>query len=78
MLRFIGIDPDTNGAQCPAVWADTDADEIVVQGWRAGDALLAKTQADSPLAPNEGVVRVPARMIPLLREACDAFDRIHA
>lgn len=77
MLRFVGIDPGTNGENCPAVWVDAeagDAGEIVVQGWRAGEQLLAATQANSPLADSEAVVRVPARMIPLLREACDALD----
>lgn len=76
MLRFIGIDPGTNGAQCPAVWVDSDAGdagEIVVQGWRADETLLSTTQADSPLGADEAVVRIPARMAPLLRDACDAL-----
>lgn len=77
-MRFIGIDPGTNGENCPAVWVDADAGdagEIAIQGWQAGATTLAKARADSPLAENEAVVRIPARMIPLLRQACDALEQ---
>lgn len=80
MWDFIGIDPGTNGDQCPAVWANPDAGEageIAVQGWLADEALHSVTQADSPLPDSEAVVRIPARMIPLIRQACDALERPH-
>jgi len=81
MLHFIGIDPGTNGDQCPAVWAEPEAGEageMILQGWRADDSLLSQTQANSPLAPNEAVIRIPARMIPLIRQACDTLEHAHA
>jgi hypothetical protein len=34
-LRFVGIDPDTDLEHCPTVWADEEAGELVVQGWKA-------------------------------------------
>lgn len=78
MLRFVGIDPGTNGENCPAIWVDADsgeAGEIAIQGWRADAQTLAVTRTDSPLAEHEAVVRIPARMIPLIRQACDALER---
>ncbi|WUO13961.1 hypothetical protein OG985_28395 [Streptomyces sp. NBC_00289] len=70
-LRFIGIDPNTGGGNCPAVWVDDETDEIVLQGWKADEATTDRTRQDSPLPDTEAVIRLPARMAPILRKALD-------
>ncbi|MFX4294301.1 hypothetical protein [Streptomyces bohaiensis] len=70
-LRFIGIDPETGGGNCPAVWLDDARQEVVVQGWRADRETEALTRLDSPLPESEAVVRLPYRMIDILRKALD-------
>ncbi|MEY9941524.1 hypothetical protein [Streptacidiphilus sp. MAP5-3] len=81
-LRFIGIDPNTGDDECPTVWVDNDAQEIVIQGWKAGPEMVDKISDTQWVAGHktgipdtEGVFRLPARMVPALREACDAVER---
>lgn len=70
-LRFVGIDPDTNGANCPSVWLDEETGDFLVQGWEVTDtAILGEVEARSPIAAREKVVRLPARMRAVLQEAC--------
>lgn len=73
-LRFIAKDPNTNGTQCPTAWVDDEAEEIVIQGWTAGEALLSQCREAGPIPESEAVVRLPIRMVPVLREACDVAD----
>ncbi|GHA13539.1 hypothetical protein GCM10010389_60470 [Streptomyces echinoruber] len=75
-LRFIAKDPNTNGTQCPTAWVDDEAKEIVIQGWQAGEELLAQCRETGPIPETEGVVRLPIRMVSVLREACDVADRL--
>ncbi|WP_031186629.1 hypothetical protein, partial [Streptomyces sp. NRRL S-1896] len=63
MLHFVSKDPETNGSQCPTVWVDDEAGEIVVQGWKAGEALLAQCLETGPIPDTEAVVRLPIRMV---------------
>ncbi|MGW6412729.1 hypothetical protein ACWF95_37065 [Streptomyces vinaceus] len=77
-LRFVGSDPESGDGNCPAVWVDLESDsgpEVLVQGWLPDDATLEQCSADTPRPPSEGVVRIPARMVPLLRKACDEAER---
>jgi hypothetical protein len=72
-LRFIGIDPNTDGNNCPSVWVDETDDSIVIQGLELTNPEdLAQVAARSPIPDNEKVVRVPRRMANLLMEACSA------
>ena len=79
-LRFVGIDPNTGGNGSPTVWVDDETQEIVIQGWTAGTELAAQcavltAPGHAPGIPEgESVVRIPARMVPALREAFDVFD----
>ncbi|MFE6500882.1 hypothetical protein [Kitasatospora sp. NPDC057738] len=75
-LRLIGIDPNTGDGddECPTVWYDDEADEIVVQGWKAAEKLRAKCLETGSIPDSEDVVRLPARMVPILRKACDAAE----
>ncbi|MFJ1753882.1 hypothetical protein [Kitasatospora sp. NPDC088134] len=80
-LRFIGIDPETQQQGSPTVWVDAENKELVFQGWKASAALKEEcAQKTAPghateIPDHEDVVRFPARMIPILREACDAAEQ---
>ncbi|THA29667.1 hypothetical protein E6R18_23205 [Streptomyces sp. A1277] len=73
-LRFVGKDPESGDHGCPAVWVDVETKELVIQGVTADAATTALTVQDSPLPAHESVVRLPRRMIPLLREALDGAE----
>jgi hypothetical protein len=69
-LRFVGIDPKTNGGNCPSVWVDEATGDLVLQGSEITDpATLAEVGATSPIAAHEKVIRVPARMRSIIQEA---------
>ncbi|MFC8433678.1 hypothetical protein [Streptomyces sp. NPDC057253] len=83
-LLFIGIDPTTGDHESPTVWVDQENQELVFQGWKPGPELEAECAAfEVPghavgIPENEAVVRIPARMVPMIREACDAVERAAA
>lgn len=80
-LRFIGIDPNTGDGESPTVWVDQAKGEIVVQGWKPDRETAAEcAEFEVPghavgIPAHEQVVRVPARMVEMLREACDVVER---
>jgi hypothetical protein len=80
-LLFIGIDPDTGTKASPTVWIDQERRELVFQGWKPSAELEAECAAfEVPghakgIPAGEAVVRVPARMVHMIREACDAVER---
>lgn len=80
-LRFIGIDPSTGQGESPTVWVDEEKKELVLQGWKPGAELEAECAAfEAPghargIPDHEAVIRIPARMVPMIREACDAVER---
>lgn len=80
-LRFIGIDPDTKTADSPTVWVDQEKGELVFQGWKPDPQLEAECAAfELPdhavgIPVDEAIIRVPARMVHMIREACDVLDR---
>src|ERR1700722_613764 len=62
-LVFVGIDPATNGVNCPAVFLDAETGDLLMQGSTVTDPLLlAEVAKHSPVADHESVVRLPARM----------------
>ncbi|MEW2318839.1 hypothetical protein [Streptomyces bauhiniae] len=79
-LRFVGIDPNTGQGESPTVWVDEERAELVIQGWKPDAATWAECAAfEVPghavgIPEHEQVVRVPARMIATLREACDVAE----
>ncbi|WUS39445.1 hypothetical protein OG500_20525 [Kitasatospora sp. NBC_01250] len=81
-LRFIGIDPETNGYGSPTVWVDEDTRELVIQGWVASQELRRQVTATpapghvAGIPDGEELVRIPARMVPALRKACDVAERL--
>ncbi|EGJ72694.1 hypothetical protein STTU_4952 [Streptomyces sp. Tu6071] len=82
-LRFIGIDPNTGDKESPTVWVDEEHSELVFQGWVPSPALEAEcTATEVPghakgIPEGEAVVRIPARMVEMVREACDAIEQAH-
>ncbi|WP_369265821.1 hypothetical protein [Streptomyces harbinensis] len=81
-LRFVGMDPETGGEGSPTVWVDEESRDLVLQGEEADDALKALVGGTQWVAghatgipAHERVIRIPARMVPMLREACDAVER---
>lgn len=80
-LQFIGIDPNTGDGESPTVWVDQEAKELVLQGWKPGLELEAEcARFEVPghavgIPEHEAVIRIPARMVPMIREACDAVER---
>ncbi|MEV0117576.1 hypothetical protein AB0H77_30785 [Streptomyces sp. NPDC050844] len=78
-VEFVGIDPDTDRDHCPTVWANVEAQELLLQGWKPDSATQAECEgsspANAPVPDSEAIVRIPARMIPMIREACDAVER---
>lgn len=76
-VEFIGVEP--NSDHCPTVSADVDARGILIPGWEPDPERLRPVQREQPAngpAPNdEAIIRIPARMIPIAREACDAVER---
>jgi hypothetical protein len=80
-LRFIGIEPNTGTGESPTVWVDESNNDLVIQGWKPTPELEAACAAfEAPghaagIPDHEAVVRIPARMAPILRKACDAAER---
>jgi hypothetical protein len=69
-LRLIGVDPNSPNNGSPTVWVDDPDGDIVVQGWKIVDEkTLTAIAATGPVPDHETVLRLPARMAPLLREA---------
>lgn len=80
-LRFIGIDPETGQQGSPTVWIDEENAELVFQGWKPSAELEAECAGTEVpghavgIPDNEAVVRLPARMVAMIREACDVAER---
>ncbi|GAA5022690.1 hypothetical protein [Streptomyces siamensis] len=80
-LLFVGIDPNTGDKQSPTVWVDQEKQELVFQGWKLDPELEAECAAfEMPghaqgIPDGEAVIRMPARMVHLIREACNAVER---
>ena len=69
-LRFLAIDPDTNGENCPALFLEEETGDLLFQGWTVTDpVVLAESGTHSPLGETESLVRLPARMRAIILEA---------
>ncbi|MFI6289475.1 hypothetical protein ACIBCM_32855 [Streptomyces sp. NPDC051018] len=60
------------------MWVDTAAEDLLIQSYRADDASTAEchtlSPAKAPIPPGETVIRIPKRMVPIIRKACDELD----
>lgn len=39
-LRFLAIDPDTNGENCPALFVEQETGDLLFQGWTVTDPVV--------------------------------------
>nr|WP_119589281.1 hypothetical protein [Streptomyces scabiei] len=81
-LRFVGIDPNTGGGGSPTVWVEEESADLVLQGEEAEELLKAQVSGTEwvvghqvGIPPHETVIRIPARMVSILREACDVAEQ---
>ncbi|MEV2277048.1 hypothetical protein AB0I72_15840 [Nocardiopsis sp. NPDC049922] len=75
-LKFVGKDPESNNGRSPTVFVDADNADLVIQGWTADAETLAACQKIDIIPDHESVVRIPSRLIELLRKACDDVERV--
>ncbi|OON72980.1 hypothetical protein [Streptomyces tsukubensis] len=79
-LRFIGIDPDTGQQGSPTILPDEEKKEFVFQGrlpdeQRTATCMEFEISGQAPgIPPREAIVRVPTRMVRILRQACDVAE----
>ncbi|QMU80387.1 hypothetical protein GXW83_18930 [Streptacidiphilus sp. PB12-B1b] len=74
-LLFVGKDPESQGGNCPTVLVDDETFDLVFQGTKADQKTQVEAGEFGSLPDTEGIVRIPARMVPLIREACDVAER---
>jgi hypothetical protein len=53
---------------------DEDTKDLVIQGWKADDTTERECLETGSIPDTEAVVRLPARMMAAIREACDVAD----
>jgi hypothetical protein len=71
-VRFIGIDPATDGDECPSVSVDPRTGDFLFHGWTVTDEqTLTEIARHSPIADDESVVRLPARMRDIIMKALE-------
>ena len=59
-LKFLAIDPGTDGDNCPAVFVDEETGDLLLQGWTVTDPdTLAEVARHSPIADNESAGKAP-------------------
>ena len=68
-LIFMTIDPETDSDHCPAVFVEEETGDLLFQGWTVTDPAILAEVRHSPVADNESVVRLPARMRATILEA---------
>ncbi|MFE6779663.1 hypothetical protein [Streptomyces sp. NPDC057702] len=77
-LLFFGKDPNTDGDECPTVLVDDRNADLVFQGWKGDEETRGMAQEFGHLPDTEGIIRLPARMVPQIRKACDAAEQLSA
>lgn len=78
-LIFIAIDPETDSDHCPAVFVEEETGDLLFQGWTVTDPVtLTEVSRHSPVADNESVVRLPARMRATILEALNGARCHHS
>lgn len=72
-IRFHCKDPENPGNNRPAVFRDEDTGDFYFQGATVIEPeILERISVDSPLLDSESVVKLPARMVEIIMEACRA------
>ncbi len=73
-LEFIGKDPHSSHGESPTVWVARSAHELVLQGWTLDAEMRSMCLESGSIPSHEEVIRVPARMAPLLRRALEVLE----
>ncbi|MFI9554579.1 hypothetical protein [Nonomuraea endophytica] len=74
-LRFLVIDPDTDGEDCPALHLDEETGDLAVIGETITDPSdLAAIKASTGLKSCETAIIIPARMRKHILEALRELD----
>ncbi|MER7846588.1 hypothetical protein ABTZ03_21815 [Kitasatospora sp. NPDC096077] len=74
-LRFIAKDPNSPDGDSPTVWVDEETCDLVIQGFKLDETTRQACLTTGSIPDHELAVRLPARMVSALREACDAAER---
>jgi hypothetical protein len=81
-VDFIGIAPESEKTGSPTVWVHRETADLIFQGETADTPLVDEVggRSWSPdhaagVPAHESVIRIPARMVPIVRKACDAAER---
>lgn len=74
-LRFIAKDDKSGVNGSPSVFVDEETSDLILQGWKIDDQTEVDVLRVGPIPAHEAVIRIPARMAPALREACDVAER---
>ncbi|MFE0460444.1 hypothetical protein ACFW1A_14475 [Kitasatospora sp. NPDC058965] len=81
-VRFVGIDPETGQGNSPTVWVDEEVGDLLCQSFAADEESIEGCLAaghgpdhDNTIPDHERVIRIPHRMIPIIRKACDDAER---
>ncbi|MEU2660193.1 hypothetical protein ABZ615_33355 [Streptomyces sp. NPDC007325] len=83
-LQFIGVDPESGQTGSPTVWVDDRTGDLLAQSYVADEQTRAECIEknapghDKTIPAGETVIRIPAHMIPILKEAIDAAERAAA
>lgn len=73
-IKFIGKDSESKNGRSPTLFVDEENGDLVIQGWKANQDTLSSCSEFGSLPEHEAIVRVPARMIDILRKACDVAE----
>ena len=80
-LRFIGVDPESGQTGSPTVWVDDATGDLIAQSYIADEPTRAECIEknapghDKTIPAGETIIRIPANVIPILKEAIDAAER---
>ena len=76
MPDFIGGDPESTTAECPAVFVTHETGDFLLRGKAITDpAVIDEMNQHIGRAEDEADIWLPARMAPIIREALDGYER---
>ncbi|MGV9267677.1 hypothetical protein ACWDRR_23800 [Kitasatospora sp. NPDC003701] len=73
-LRFIAKDEKSGDHGSPTVWVDPETRDFIIQGWKIDPETTADCLTHGAIPDHEAVVRIPARMAKVLKEALNVAE----
>ncbi len=83
-LQFIGVEPESGQTGSPTIWIHEETGDLTAQSHIADESTRAEyiekntPGHDEAIPAGETAIRIPAHMIPILKEAIDAVQRTAA